>query len=171
LNPKRQPFGEPTPQQQAWERYQNEDLDSVILSTSEADTIGPFKTGDCCTMTAEVYNIEYVSSQYGIFYEQFVGYVISRGSTGGGYIYLSSFLVGDHSRNAEIVFVHDSLNLNGTTYRRVVEMEIHKDYYVDQDMRFFYVDSVGIIKKILINSMNDSTIWQLVSYTTELLIK
>ena len=153
--------------------YENQtgSLDSVILIYCEADTLGPFKTGDCCTMTQEVYNLEYESSKYGSFTEHFIGYVIKRGSIDGAYIYLSSFDVGDNRNNTSIADIHDSLIIAGVTYYQIVEMEISKDDYISSDMRLFYVDSVGVIQKILIDNLNDSIIWQLIEYNTTLLFE
>lgn len=151
--------------------YENQDMsvDSVILKSSEVDTAGPFNIGKGFTSTYEAYNLEYESSVYGEYQEQFVGYVISKGSVDGGYIYLSSFDVGETNDNATIVSIHNNMEIKGTTYNQVVEMGINIDDYISSKMSLFYVDSVGIVKKIIIENANDSITWQLIKHKTTLL--
>lgn len=150
--------------------YENQSrrMDSVNLISSEVDTVGPFNSGKGFTSTSEAYNIVYESSVYGTYQEQFVGYVISKGSVDGDYIYLSSFDVGDASRNARIAAIHDSLEIRGIAYNNVVEMEISKDNYINSEMRLCWVDSIGLVQKIIFENPNDSVIWQLIEYKVEL---
>lgn len=142
-------------------------LDTVVLISSEIDTLYE-RIGAGSTASYEVYNLEFESSNYGIYIEQYVGYLISRGSIYGGYTYLSSFRVGEENDNALLSEIHDSLEINGIVYCNVVEMQISKDEYIANDMILFYVDSVGVIKKILIESLNDSITWQLIDYEVAL---
>lgn len=153
--------------------YENQNgiADSVILQYCVADTSDRIKTGVCNSLTEEVYNLDYESSEYGKYSEHFFGYLIRRGSIDGGQIYLSSFRVGDNVGNATIAAIHDSLVIKGKTYNRVVEMEVFKDEYINSDMRLYYVDSIGVIKKILIDDSNDSIIWELTRYNTTLVPK
>ncbi len=147
---------------------QNNNLDSLVLLTNKFDKIS-FGGGHGYSYTADVYNLGYESEKYGAYTEQFVNYLISRGSIKGGYVYLSSFKVGEKFLNAEIRAIHDSLVVYGTTYNQVVEMKITKDEYVKFDMRLYYVDSIGIIKKTIYNSIDDSVTWQLIRHKTTLL--
>jgi hypothetical protein len=144
-------------------------IDSISLIEIMMDTIGPFNVGKGYTSTYQVFNLKYSSRIYGEYSEQYVGYLISRGSTNGGYVYLSSFLVGDSSKNASITAIHDSLIINEFLYRNVVEMNIIKDLYIENDMHLFYVDSIGFIKKEIREENNIQVTWEIVNYNIKYL--
>ena len=144
-------------------------IDSISLSEIIMDTIGPFNTGKGFTSTYQVFDLKYLSRIFGEYSEQYVGYIISRGSIYGGYIYLSSFRIGDASKNASITAIHDSLIINEIIYRNVVEMNIKKDLYIENDMHLFYVDSIGLIKKEIKEVNNTQTTWEIVNYNIKYL--
>ena len=150
--------------------YKNIDskaIDSVSVAEIVIDTIGPFNIGKGYTSTYQVYNVKYLSSFYGPYSEQYVGYVISRGSKDGSYVYLSSFQKGDSSLNAKIIAIHDSLSVNEISYRYVVEMEIKKDKYIENPMNLYYVNSIGLIKKEIKEDNVIKITWELLRYNVE----
>jgi hypothetical protein len=152
--------------------YKNMDtniIDSISLIEIIMDTIGPFNVGKGFTQTFQVFNLRYSSRLYGEYSEQYVGYVISKGSINGGYVYLSSFQAGDSSMNAKITAIHDSLIVNEMIYKNVVEMDIKKDMYIENDMHLFYVDSIGLIKKEIKEENNIKTSWELLNYNIDYL--
>lgn len=142
----------------------NDNTDTVKLVNTKIDTLY-INTGNGFSQHLEIHILDYVSTFYGNFSDTYKGYVIMRGVNSSCFIYLSSFKIGDSSLNARIANIHDSLIINGATYIQVVEMEISEDgYNLINDMRIFYSDSVGIVKKILFDNMTDSVTWELVDY-------
>lgn len=136
-------------------------IDSTIVTSITKNTFY-FKGGD-----AEYFHINYKSYPTNSTYqEELIGYVISRGNSSSGYTLLSSKQKGDKSQNAEITDVLDSLIVEGKTYHTVVKMKIKKDYNIPNNYNFYYVDSVGIIKKE--TTVNDLVIdtWNLLRYKT-----
>lgn len=151
-----------------YENIKDKSIERVVLKSCELDTLGPSSIGKGYSLTNEAYVLDYHSSVYGNYTDTYYGYVIARGPYQLDYIYLSNFDIGNEVRNARIADIHDTLIIKGTSYNRVVEMTISKDDFIDTDMRLFYVDSIGIVQKILIENPNDSITWQLNEYEVEL---
>ena len=132
----------------------------------EIDTLY-INSGNGFSQHVEIYILDYVSTAFGNYSDTYKGYVITRGVNSSCFVYLSSFKIGDSNLNARITDIHDTLIISGLTFFRVVEMEISSNCnYLASDMRLFYSDSVGVIKKIQFDNMNDSTTWELVDYET-----
>jgi hypothetical protein len=153
--------------------YENSDkskTDSVIIKDIIKDTleIGSSMPGQGVTGYAEYYSVEYLSSQFGKYYEQLVGYLISQGFIYGGYLYLSSHEKGDSSWNAKISEIYDTLIVGENIYLKVVKMEIQADGYVPTDMNLYYLDSVGIVKKEIVSDNKITETWNLIRYNTKL---
>lgn len=142
--------------------------DSVILQGLRIDTIGPSNIGKGYSATWEECEISYVSSYYGDYTEHFASAAILRGSPNGGCIYKASFSIGDDCINATIAEIHDSILVNEVTYYRVVEMDVTEADSIDTNMKLFFKDSVGIVKKVLYHSSIDSTCWDLIEFETKL---
>jgi hypothetical protein len=139
-------------------------IDSTILANISKSTflMSPSAPGEGPQGDVEYFNINYFSFLNNESYdEQLLGYVISRGLYNGGFTLLSSKKIGDKSLNAEIINVFDSLKIEGNTYKKVVKMKITKDSYIDNNYNFYYVDSIGVIRKE--TTINDSIIktWNL----------
>lgn len=142
-------------------------IDSVVLSaiTKSTFNIPPSTPGQGSQGDEEYFNIKYYSFlSSGYYEEQLLGYVISRGLYNGGYTLLSSKRIGDKSNNAEIINVFDSLKIAGNTYKKVVKMKITKDYYIDSNYNFYYVDSVGVIRKEKTNNDSVIQVWNLLRF-------
>jgi hypothetical protein len=153
--------------------YENSDkskTDSVVIKDIIKDTLelGPSMPGQGITGYAEYYSVEYLSSQFGKYYEQLVGYIISQGCIYGGYLYLSSHHVGDSSWNAEITEIYDTLLVGENTFFDVVKMEILKDAYINSDINLYYVDSIGIVKKEIKEGNLIKDTWNLARYNVNL---
>lgn len=146
-------------------------IDTIKLIGIEMDTIGPINTGKGYTSTYQVYNLNYSSNILGEYQEQYVGYVISRGSREGGYVYLSSHQIGDSTMNAKITAIHNSMIINGITFKNVVELDIQKDSYQEYDMNLYYVDSIGLIKKEIKEDNIIQRIWELKEHSINYLEK
>jgi len=144
-------------------------IDSIKLTEVEMDTIGPFNLGNGYTSTYQAFNLKYSSKIFGEYSEQYVGYVISRGSTEGGYVYLSSHKIGDSTANAKITAIHDTLIVNNLIYENVVELNIKKDMYIEDELNLFYVDSIGIIKKEIKEDNIIQDTWELLNYNIKFL--
>ena len=84
-----------------FEEQNDNTLDSIEIIDLAIDTIliGPSGPGQGYTGEAQYYNLTYFSTIYGEYQEQLVGIVISRGCINGGYLYVSSFKIGDESNN------------------------------------------------------------------------
>ena len=59
--------------------------------------------------------------------------------------------------------------MQGESYSNVVEMEVPKSTYVDNDITLYWADSIGIIKKTIIMDNNTLQNWELIRYNTKLI--
>jgi len=146
--------------------------DSTIVKSIIKSTfiVGPTSPGQGDQGDEKYYNIRYLSFPANNSYdEQLLGYVISRGLYSGGFILLSSKKIGDKSQNAEVLDVLDSLTIENKTYKTVVKMKVNKDYYVDQNYQLYYVDSIGLIKKEIMDNDTVTETWNLLRFKTKLL--
>ena len=153
-----------------YENQSSRQLDSVVVMSLCRDkfTNGPTSPGQGPNGQTEFFNINYESSVFGNYDEQLVGYIISKGSIYGGYIYLSSYKLGDETKNAKLTNIYDSLSVNGILYSRVVKMENSKDQFLPTDMNLYYVDSIGVIKKELLVNDTITETWNLLRYSVYL---
>jgi hypothetical protein len=151
--------------------YQNQTnllLDSITVESVDFDTTESHSIGKGYSANYEKCIVNYKSILFGEYSDIFIASVIRRGTEDGGGIYKSNFIVGDYFNNAIIAEIHDSIKIDEVTYHRVVEMAISKAEYIENDMKLFFKDSVGIVKKVLYNNSIDSTCWELVSRKTKL---
>ena len=152
--------------------YENNEtgtFDSLYLVENIMDTMGPTNVGHGYSSTYQVFNLKYASNINGEYTEHYVGSVITKGSTDGGFLYFSSFWVGDSRRNATISSILDSLELNGNVYKDVVVMDVKKDLYINDDMNLYYVDSIGVIKKEIKEGNAIISTWGLTDYSIKYL--
>ena len=145
--------------------------DSVYVHNIELDTLihYPSTPGEGPAGGEQFHEITYISSVYGTHSEQLVNDVISRGNVYGGYVYLTSQTIGYEHLNAKISDIYSSLIINGINYRNVVKMEVEKDNYLAQSMNIYYADSIGVIKRELIENNNISETWNLLRFNVNLL--
>ena len=158
--------------------YNNTDtslFDTVVLTSVEIDTVvyGPSGPGQGSPGEEQVYVLFYTSSQFGAYQRTLREDYISRSwMVGGepiGVEYLSSHNIGDELMSAKIADIHDSYVVNGESYANVVKMDI-KNYggNFTGDMNLYYVDYVGIIKKIFIKDDDTVEVWELLEYNVTL---
>lgn len=141
-----------------YEEEETATVDTIFLTEIEMDTLGPYAIGNGYSESQQLFYLTYHSSVSGFYEEQYVGYIISRGTVSGGYVYLASHQIGDVAMNASIADIHDSLFVNEQLYYHVVQMDISDDSYLKQNMMLYYVDSVGLVKKEIIkNFLVEST--------------
>jgi hypothetical protein len=146
--------------------------DSTVVKSITKNTfiVGPMGPGQGDQGDEEYYNIQYMSfPANNVYNEQLLGYVISRGLFSGGFVLLSSKKIGDKSQNAEILDVLDSLTIENKTYFTVVKMKVSQDEYVDQNYLLYYVDSIGVIKKEIMDNGTVTETWNLLRFMTKLL--
>jgi hypothetical protein len=144
---------------------------TVVKSiTKNTFIVGPMGPGQGDQGDEEYYNIQYKSfPANNVYNEQLLGYVISRGLYNGGCVFLSSKKIGDKGLNAEILDVLDSLTIENKTYKTVVKMKVNQDKYIDQNYQLYYVDSIGVIKKEIMNNGTVTETLNLVRFRTILL--
>jgi hypothetical protein len=153
-----------------YENINNLLIDSIIIVGFEIDTfyIGPGGSGQGPIGEEQYFNLTYKSDVSGIYEEQLIAYFISRGLVYGGCVYISSQSIGDTWSNAQISAIFDSLIINNRTYRNVVKMKLVQDKYLDTDMNLYYSDSIGIVKKEIIEDSMIVGTWNLLRYNTQL---
>ena len=130
--------------------YQNTETnikDSVSLVEVSIDTTEYINIGHGYTERFQFFNLRYTSNIYGEYSQLYLGWTIRSGSEDGGYIYLASNEEGDSLKNARISHIYDSLLVGEKIYFTVVEMNIKKDKYIDNDLNLYWADSIGVIKK------------------------
>ena len=140
--------------------------DSVTVESIEKDTL--YITGN--VRYYEYYRINYHSTYENVSYtDNLMGYIISRGTYNGGYLFLSSKKKGDKSQNAEIIAILDELKVENRTYRQVIKMKVLKDQYINDNYYLYFVNNVGIIKKE--KEVNKAIVetWNLRNYKVNLL--
>ena len=150
-----------------YENKENNVVDTVEIGRIEMDTIGPFNTGHGYSNSYQSFDLVCYSKLMGVFFITYFWDVISISSHEGPYLYLSGDEIGRSWRNARIAAIHDSLIINGLVYNKVVEMDIMRDYQIENDMNLYYVDSIGLIKKEI---KEDSTIietWELIEHSVK----
>lgn len=147
-----------------YKNLETNNIDTVVLIEIQMDTIGPFNIGKGYTKTEQVYNLNYSSKVLGEYQEQYIGYVISMRPLGGGFVYLSSHQIGDFSNNAKITAIHDSLIIDGKTFKNIVELDIQKAPFIDHNMNRYYVDSIGLVKKEIKEGNIIQETWELMEY-------
>ena len=144
-------------------------VDSIIIVDLEIGTYVMVSTsGQGATGEEQFFNLTYSSTIFGQYEEQIIGGIISRGLVYGGYIYISGHNVGVEVNNARISAIYDSLVIKNVIYRNVVKMEISQDRYIDSDMNFYYVDSIGVIKKEIFEDDAITETWELLRFDTQL---
>jgi len=118
--------------------------DTVRVESFEKDTLYP--SGN--VRYYEYYHIRYHSSYSNSSYEEnLIGYVISRSTFDGGYLFLSNKKKSDKSLNAEIIGIIDEMKIGDKTFRQVTKMKILKDQYILDNYYLYYVNNIGLIKK------------------------
>jgi hypothetical protein len=146
--------------------------DSTIVKSITKNTfiVGPMGPGQGDQGDEEYYSIHYQCFPANNTYdEQLLGYVISQGLYSGGFVLLSSKKIGDISQNAEILDVLDSLTIENRTYKTVVKMKVSQDEYIAQNYQLYYVDSIGVIKKEIMDNGTVRETWNLLRFRTNLL--
>ena len=155
--------------------YNNTDttlFDTIVLTKVEIDTLvyGPSGPGQGSPGEEQVYVLSYTSSQFGAYQRTLREDYISRGwMVGGepiGVEYLSSHQIGDELLSAKIADIYNSFVVNGESYADVVKMDvINYGGNFPGDMNIYYVDYVGIIKKVIAKTDNTTETWELLKYT------
>lgn len=147
----------------------NMDSISLISITKNNVSIKPSVPRQGPQGEHEYFNIQYLSFPSNqIIEEQLMSDFISRGLINGGFTLLSSKMKGDKRLNAEITEILNSLKVEETTYYNVVKMKISKDYYINNDCFYYYVDSIGIIKKEITSNNKVVNTLNLLRYKTNL---
>ena len=141
--------------------------DTITLLRIEKDFLEPmYMHGQLQLGYIENYKFHYLSTRDGQYWDQYIGYVIVRNGidwANGEYIYLSSYQIGDSSDEAQIDTIFDSYNVSNTTYRNVIKMRIDNfDFEFGEDWYYYFVDSVGIIRKEKINDEPNNETWNLI---------
>ncbi|MCD4834700.1 MAG: hypothetical protein K8R31_12945 [Bacteroidales bacterium] len=141
--------------------------DTVTLLRTEREILEPQSMhGEIQLGYVENYKFHYLSTRDGLYWDQYIGYVIVRNGVdwaNGEYIYLSSYQIGDSSDEAEIDTIYDSYNVSDTTYRNVVRMRINNfEFEFGENWYYYFVDSVGIIRKEKLNDEPNNEIWNLI---------
>ena len=152
--------------------YKNMDtniIDSISLTEVTIDTTEYINIGHGFTERFQTFNLRYRSSITGEYSELYLGWTIRSESEDGGYIYLSSFHIGDSLRNARISNIYDSILVGEKIYYDVVEMNIKKDKYIDNDMNLFWADSIGVLKKEIKENNYIQSTWSLMYYNIKYL--
>lgn len=149
-----------------YSRNEHNMIDSIYLTDQIVYNLSSVSVGQGNSIVNQEYKISYTSSLAGTYSEYLVGYIISRGSVSGGYIYLSSYQIGDVGANARIENIFDSLAIKETTFYNVVMMKITKDNYIETDMHLYYADSIGVIKKEILDGEQIIETWDLMSYNS-----
>lgn len=125
-------------------------LDCTIVTsiTRDKHVVLPSIPGQGSPGDEECFKINYLSfPTNSIFSEEIIGSIISQGHIHGGVTYIASEKVGETIFNAQIETVLDSLRVEGSQYHNVTKMRIQADNYISSNYNFYYVDSIGIIKK------------------------
>lgn len=146
-------------------------IDSISLTsiTKHNVTIKPIVPTQGPQGEQEYFNIQYLSFPSNqIIEEQLMSDFISRGLINGGFTLLSSKTKGDKRLNAEITEILNSLKVEETTYYNVVKMKISKDNYIKNYCFYYYVDSIGIIKKEITSNNKVVNTSNLMRYKTNL---
>lgn len=144
-------------------------LDSTILTNITRGTfsLSPTMPGQGSQGDEEYFNLNYLSyPTNNIYSEEIFGSIISRGHTSGGITYISTKTIGDSIYNAKIENIIDTLNIEGQSYYNVIKMRIQADSYISSNYNFYYVESIGIIKKETITGETVTNTWNLLRYRT-----
>ena len=158
--------------------YKNTDdsiLDTVVLTRAEIYTlIYGIKDG----LKTQVYNTYYISSQFGVFEKQLredyiTNYILySQPINGepGRVEYLSCHVIGYSYYEAQIADIYDSFIVNEKSYSNVVKMNVGpysgiSDYKMKD---LYYVDYVGIVKKVLTKEDDSIETWELLEHNVTL---
>jgi hypothetical protein len=144
-------------------------LDSIVVgSLSEETYYIPHTTpGQGSNGIIDYVLINYFSSAEGIYSENVFADEISRGFLEGGFVFLSSD-PGQGVQNAIVEGIVDSLLIENEVYRNVRVMKIFKDHYISEDCKFYYVDSVGVVRKEILTGDSVSFTWNLLRFSTTL---
>lgn len=143
-------------------------IDSIALIKVDMDTFTIQRYEEGVVDEEQYYDNTYSSTEFEIFHEQLIGYVISRGFIYGGYVYLSSHKIGDETLNAKISEIYDTLTVNGIRYSNVVKMELSQDGYLNSDMNLYYVDSIGVIRKEIKQNSSITETWDLLRFNVNM---
>ena len=144
-------------------------LDSTIITgiSKKSYFVSPSGPGEGSPGNFEYFEIEYFSYPSNSTYsEEVIANMISRGLISGGFTYFSKKTIGDSLQNAKIENILDTLTVHGQLYHNVIKMRIQADSYISQNYNFYYVDSVGIIKKELRTGETITNTWNLLRYST-----
>ena len=147
-------------------------IDSTVVTSISKDIflLMPTAPGQGVSGDEEYFTINYTSFPSNTNYsEEIVGSIISRGHAQGGVTYISSNNVGETIYNAQIEDVIDSLIVEGHPYHHVVKMRIQSDNFISANYNFYYVDSIGIIRKETRIGESIAESWNLVRYEVSIL--
>lgn len=112
----------------------------------------------------QFYRISYVSDVFGEYKEYACLDIISRAIHFGGILFIASGNEGDECENARIDTIYSSFYVNGIAYEDVVKMEIEADEWLDIEMNLYWADSIGVVKKEIIENDQIIETWNLQSY-------
>jgi hypothetical protein len=150
-------------------------IDTVFLTSVEIDTIvyGPSRPNQGSPGEEEVYHLFFRSSQFGLYDIYLVSdYICNSICIGGrpdGVEYLSSHKIGDEWQGAEIADIYETYTVNGRAYANVVLMNVGSyGNFGGEMLNLYYVDSVGIIKKVIPKYEDTPETWELVEYNVSL---
>jgi hypothetical protein len=144
-------------------------LDSTIVTSITKDkyVVLPSISGQGSPGDEEYYKINYLSfPTNSIYSEEIIGSIISQGHIHSGVTYIASKKGGETIYNAQIETVLDSFSVEGSQYHNVIKMRIQADNYISSNYNFYYVDSIGIIKKEKRIGETVSETWNLLRYNT-----
>ncbi|MGD9977860.1 MAG: hypothetical protein AB7S54_07990 [Bacteroidales bacterium] len=115
----------------------------------------------------ETYKFSYNSSRIGNYWDQYIGYVIVRNGINWGnegeYIYLSSYKLKDSSAFASIDSILETMSVSEIEYKNVVKMKIMDfSFENNENWYYYFVDSIGIIKKEKISVGTNEKCWSLI---------
>jgi len=146
-------------------------LDSTVVMSITKDVFAlfPKEPGQGSPGDEEYFKINYSSYPASISYsEEIIASLISRGYIYGGVTYIASNNVGSTILNAKLEKVIDSINIEGLQYHNVIKMRIEADEYFNSNYNFYYVDSIGIIRKEKMINETISDSWNLLRYSTSI---
>jgi len=155
-------------------------IDSINLKHVDLDTsyIGPSGPGEGSQGEIHFYKLTYESSISGGYKEYLTNKYISKYYSDqagfGPYIFKATQEIGDYSYNVKLNNIHSSMIVNNIIYYNIKEMEISKEFFNNwqdsiPDMNFYYVDSIGIIKKEIKENNTIIETWNLKDYHIEIL--
>lgn len=149
----------------------NNNLDSTVVKTISKNTYYLAPSGHGSNPGDEEYfKIDYLSfPSQTVYSDHIIKTMISRALNSNAVTYISTNTVGNTIDNAKIEAILDTLSVEGKKYHHVTKMRIQATSYITQNYNFYYVDSIGIIKKETRNGDTIIDTWNLIRYQANLL--